>query len=121
MWGQPTEAGRLIALRKKALEALGSQQTFTQEIRLTIRVHVGHRNDRSSGDLDNFVTGVCDGLMAADKRASVHPSFGESENSTVHPSKTIAILDDSQVIEIHAEKLAGLGGDCWYEIELEGE
>ena len=121
MWGKPTEARRLIALRTAALAALGDQQPFSQEIRLALRVHVGLRNDRSSGDLDNFVTGVCDGLMAADSRSTVHPSFEESENSTVHPAKAIAIVDDSEVTKIDAEKLSGLGKDPWYEIELEGE
>lgn len=121
MWGKPTEARRLIALRTAALEAIGDQLPFGREIRLTLRVHVGPRNDRRSGDLDNFVTGVCDGLMAGDPRSSVHPSFEEFENSAVHPSKTIAIVDDSQVMKVDAEKLAGFGDDYWYEIELDGD
>ena len=121
MWGKPTEARRLIALRTAALGALGDQPPFSQDIRVALRVHVGLRNDRSSGDLDNFVTGVCDGLMAADSRSTVHRSFEESENSTVHPTKTIAIVDDSEVTKVDAEKLSGLGKDPWYEIELEGE
>ena len=121
MWGKPTEARRLIELRTAALEALGDQPPFTRDIRLTLRVHVGLRNDRHAGDLDNFIAGVCDGLMAGDPRSSVHPSFDESENSSVHPSKTIAIFDDSQVMKIDAEKLSGLSDDHWYEIKLEGE
>ena len=121
MWGKRTEAPRLIALRKAALEALGDQRPFTQEIRLTLRVHVGLQNDLRSGDLDNFITGVCDGLMASAPRSSVHPLFDESENSAVHPSKTIAVADDFQIMKIDAEKLAGLGEDHWYEIKLEGK
>ena len=53
--------------------------------------------------------------MAANPRASIHPLFDESENAAVHPLKTIAISDDSQVIKIDAEKLAGrlsLSGTC---------
>ena len=119
MWGQ--QAPRLIALRKKALEALGTEQPFTDDIRLTLRVHVGNHNDRGSGDLDNYVAGVCDGLMAAHRNAKPDGSFEESENSAVHPTKPIAILDDSNVIKIDAEKLVGLEDKYWYEIELEGK
>ena len=121
MWGKPTEARRLVVLRRAALEALGEQPPFTRKIRLTLRVHVGLRNDRHSGDLDNFIAGVCDGLMAGDPRSSAHQSFDERENSPVHPSKTVAIFDDSQVMRVDAEKLVGLSDDHWYEIKLEGE
>ena len=121
MWGKRTEAPQLIALRKAALGALGDRRPFTREIRVTLRVHVGRQNDVRSGDLDNFITGVCDGLMACNPRSAIHPLFDKNGNSTVHPSKTIAIVDDSQVVKIDAEKLAGLGEDHWYEIKLEGE
>ena len=120
MWGKPTEAGRLIALREKALEVLGTQQPFTSKIQLTLRVHVP-RNDRSTGDLDNFVAGVCDGLMKAADGVSAPPPFDESENSAVRPDKTIAIRDDSEVLKIDAEKIVCPGGGYWYEIELAGE
>jgi hypothetical protein len=40
---------------------------------------------------------VCDGLMAAHRSVkSFHPSFDGRESITVHPTKTIAIVDDSQ-------------------------
>ncbi len=121
MWGKRTEAPRLIVLRKAALEALGDQRPFTWKIRLTFRVHVGLQNDARSGDRDNFITGVCDGLMACNPRSAIHPLFDENGNSAVHPSKTIAIVDDSQVVKIDAEKLTGLGDDHWYQIKLESE
>ena len=120
MWGKPTEAPRLIALRTAALKALGNQHPFEQQIRLTLRIHVGRRNTKTSGDLDNYVTGVCDGLMAATSGSCLDPTFEEPENVAVHPGKRIAIVDDSQIMKIDAEKLAGLSDDYWYEIELEG-
>ena len=121
MWGKPTEARRLIALRLAAHNALGGQRPFEIDIQLTLRVHVGPQNDRRSGDLDNYVTGVCDGLMAAAPASSVNQLFREPKASIVNPSKTVAIVDDSQIVKIEAVKLAGLGGGEWYEIELEGD
>ena len=59
--------------------------------------------------------------MASAPRSSVHPLFDESENSAVHPSQTIAVANDFQIMKIDAEKLAGLGEDHWYEIKLEGK
>lgn len=119
MWDKPIEAKRLIVLRRNALEALGSQPPFTKGIRLTLRVGVRSGNNQNPGDLDNFITGVCDGLMAAHRLAKIDPIFCKSENLTVYPSRTIAILDDSQVMKIDAEKRVGPGD--WYEIEVEGE
>ena len=115
MWGNPTEEPRLNALRKKAREAVGSQP-FTKRIRLTLHLHVGDGflRKRSAdpgnfGDLDNFIGGVCDGLMSPhSNKESFYPSF-------------CAIEDDSEVVKIDAEKRVGPGDHCWYEIVLEGE
>ena len=100
---------RLIALKKEALEALRLQASgpFENEVRLALSVHVGFAlenksGNRGSGDLDNFVAGVCDGLKKAD-------------------SEEYVISDDSKVVKIHAEKLVGPDDHSWYEIVLEGE
>jgi len=65
MWGLPTEAKRLLALRRAAYEALAGQPPLRESIRLSLIVHVGCPNARRVGDLGSFVAGVCDGLMAA--------------------------------------------------------
>ena len=120
MWNKEAEAPRLVALRLQALEALGNKLPFSQEIRLKASIHLGSSNTRAAGDLDNFVSGICDGLMQADRRAKLHQLFCKSENAAIHPRKTIAIHDDSQMIEIHAYKLVGESADDWYEVELSG-
>ena len=120
MWGKEAEAPRLVALRLKALEALGNKPPFSQEIRLKASIHLGSSNARATGDLDNFVSGICDGLMRADPRAKLDPLFCKPDNAAIHPRKPIAIRDDSQMIEIHAHKLVGESADDWYEVELSG-
>ena len=127
MWGQPTstEPKRLLALRRKALEALNSSP-FTGPVRLTLSIHVGDQapvftnaGKNGFGDLDTFVSGVCDGLMAAHPSAKINPLFRKAENADIHPTKVIAIRDDQQVMEINAKKSITPGSHCWYEVGLE--
>ncbi len=120
MWKKPAEVSRLLALRRAALAALRDGPPFQDNIRLVMRVYVGRSNDRGTGDLDNFVTGVCDGLMAAAPRMPwrAHPAWLEAENDAIRPDRVVAIVDDSQIIEIRACKLQGREAVPWYEIEL---
>lgn len=134
MWGKEkcTEPKRLIALRKKALEELGSKPDFidgepyfekTESIRLELSIQVASwRRDTSgekgSGDLDNFITGVCDGLMKAHPRAKINPLFLRPENSDVDPAKAIVFADDSQVTQICARRRFGPADE--YVVVVEG-
>ena len=120
MWNKPIEARRLLLLRRAALESLNGATPFEGDIHLTMHVYVGIRNDRSAGDLDNYITGVCDGLMAANPRASIHESLLAPDCKDIHPSRTIAILDDSQVVSIEAKKLVGSDPSPWYKVSLTG-
>lgn len=120
MWGKQSEINRLIRLRQAAYEAFQGVPPLQQNIRMTLRVYVGRMNDRFIGDLDNFITGVCDGLMAADYRSNIK-SWSAPELSHIHPNKPLAIKDDCQVISISAEKMTGKDAEPWYEIILEGE
>ena len=127
MWGKKNnDASRLIALRRAADEALRPHGRFTGKVQLTLKVQVKaieNQNPRYLGDLDNFVTGVCDGLMAAHPNMLakyLHDLFLRPENSDVHPKIAIAYKDDSQVTRIVAEKHIG-GDEPSYTVVLEGE
>ena len=100
---------RLIALKTGALDALRLQASgpFENEVHLALSVHVGlarqnKSGNKGSGDLDNFVSGVCDGLKKAD-------------------SEEYVISDDSKVVKICAEKMISPDDHCWYKVVLEGE
>ena len=131
MWR--TEAKKLSALRNAALKALGQPDFIKREpyfkeevqIRLTLCVHVESRpeanlGEKGSGDLDNFVSGVCDGLMKAHKNALpwIEKDKELWPDNSIHPSGAIAFEDDKQVMEICAKKLVH-DEDDWYEIEVE--
>jgi hypothetical protein len=70
MWNKPSEFERLITLRRAVCDAFNGDKPLHKDIQLRIRVHVGNMDPGQVGDLDNFITGVCDGLMAA--RGSMH-------------------------------------------------
>ena len=131
MWGHSTEVPRLIALRKAARRGFGQQEPFAREIRvrLTLCVYVGSGHEeksgkQGSGDLDNFITGVCDGLMAAHENLLTAKSWHEdfdTADPAIHPRVSIAYEDDSQIREICAKKVVDptLGDSCWYKVKLE--
>jgi len=122
MWGKPLQAERLVSLRMATLEVRKEQPPLTENIRLTLTVHVGKVNNKSTGDLDNFVTGICDGLM---KRVANSRLCGavwdRPENAHVHPDEFFLIADDSQITVIHVEKVIGGAEAPWYEVTLVGE
>ena len=121
MWGKPLEAKRLAALRQAALQALDGQPSLQNNIKLSLMLHLPV-NNRLIGDLDTFVTGICDGLMKRDPRSKLHEeTWSNPEYRAINPDKVIAIEDDSQVISIQAEKIIGNTYHQWYEVILEGE
>ena len=132
MWRDDEQARRLIALRRKALGALGAP--FSGDVRLTLKVHVRipdwgthetakrYEALKSIGDLDNLIGGVCDGLMGLGKHPNTEQklasAFCDAENEAVHPRKKIGYEDDSQISEIRATRVDH-AADSWYQVELE--
>ena len=121
MWGKSTESRRLVKLRQAAKAVFQEKTPLKRNIRLSLEVHVGPVNNKQTGDLDNFVTGVCDGLMAADARSKLDTRWSNAELSEIHPIKPLAVDDDCQIISIKAEKIVGDSDTPWYEVTLEGE
>jgi len=117
MWGKPEEAPKIMALRTKALNAFSARSPLRTNIRLTLRAYVGPTNTPSIGDLDNFVTGICDGLQAAHSQARIVGDYDDM----IHPSRVVGIVNDSDVIEIHARKIIQPVAAPFYEVELEGD
>lgn len=61
MWRKYLELKRLKALRIAALEAMAGEKPFSSRVELKIGLH----SNKQDGDLDSFIVGICDGLMAA--------------------------------------------------------
>jgi hypothetical protein len=116
MWGKPEHFSRLVALRQAFARELGTDLPLRTDIRLSVRVHVGAANTKQTGDLDNFVTGICDGLQSGRGKWA---QWEHVDYASVHPDKAIAIADDYAVIAIDAEKIVGDGP--WYSVRISGE
>ena len=120
MWSWDTESERLIALRKAALASMGCDK-LERNINLSIKLHIKGENNRNTGDLDNYITGICDGLMMVAKCSILNKCWDSLEYEDIHPLQISFIADDSEVIKITAEKVLDNPDSVWYEILLDGE
>lgn len=97
MWRKSLEQDRLKKLRKAAQEAMAGRTPWKGDVRLALIICA----DASSGDLDNFITGLCDGLMAAHHSVAIQE---EDWGSDISPHDSIVYKDDKQVVAIQAER-----------------
>ena len=122
MWNDSTEVPRLIEFRKKAYDALDGSLPLSKDIVLSIKIHLP-RN--STGDLDNFIKGICDGLSVIkstdNPNYEIHPDFDKREYENIHPKTFAMIEDDGEIIEITATKAVEDIEEPFYEITVEGK
>lgn len=102
MWGKSSQLQALKALRIAALRAMGNHPPFETNIHLKIAIYAPPR----LGDLDNFITGICDGLMAVHPRALFDQTLWEDMPETARPTHAICFRDDKIVSRIEAERLS---------------
>lgn len=120
MWNKASEHARLVALRTQAESAFGTDRPLSENIQLTIEIHCPGNELHSIGDLDNFITGIGDGLMAAAKGTPLAEAWGSSTLEAIHPLKCLAIRDDRYVVAISTRKYVSENGGRWYRVVLEG-
>ena len=121
MWGKgSTELCRIQELRRAAHAKAGRLGPFRRNIALELEVHVPTRDIARVGDLDSFITGVCDGLMRAAGVQRETRWEGEGWDG-LQPCEAVAIEDDAHVTSIVARKIADSDGRSWYSVVLEGE
>jgi hypothetical protein len=116
IWRKPGELEKIRQLRLRALQSLSGSPPLNRSIRLQLIVHIGPANHRRIGDLDNFITGVCDALQSAHPRTPLDNWLDD----TVQPGNCIAIQDDVEILQITASKVVGDEAQ-FYDVILEGE
>ena len=125
MWEK--QFNELSALRERAFEEmkkLPPNTLFVKNICLVIEVFMDAKNIQTprSGDLDNFIGGICDGLMKAGRDARLHKDWYALSKEPIHPTHSIAIKDDAAVISINASKKGReSGGKDHYCVKISGD
>ena len=119
MWCKQTHISRLIALRAAVAAALGDAAPGPAGISVGITVYLPE-NTRHTGDLDNMVSGVLDGLQRA---AAGTPWDSVSQwhlpgHQAISPWRWRAIEDDCAVEHIEARKVVQPGQEPRYQLEL---
>lgn len=116
MWRKGGEVVRLKALRLAAIREFAETSGGVPDgaLRLTLRVFA----PVGAGDLDNFITGVCDGLMAAHPRVPIDATVWLDVPQGARPDRAIAFRDDGQIAKIEAERCPVDEFGVRYELEL---
>lgn len=117
MWSKDSETQNIVNLRKAAMKARDELGVgpFTGRLNLELTVYAADSVIESMGDLDNFVTGICDGLQAASSQAKPH----ETILKECLPDQPILFYDDAKVFNILARKVSIEHTDTYYEIKVE--
>lgn len=115
MWRKSAEVPRLKALRLAAVQAIPGIVRQSAALCLRLRIHAAV----SDGDLDNFITGVCDGLMAAHNNTPITPDDWQEMPEAARPNHAIAYRDDCVITQIVAERVLFDGARPFYEVEIE--
>jgi hypothetical protein len=115
MWRKSSEVPRIKALRLAASAAFDGISCAVEDVSLTVRVYAS----RTQGDLDNFATGICDGLMAVHVGVPVDATLWADLPPDARPERAIAFVDDGVVSRLLIERLPVPTEGPRYEIELE--
>jgi len=83
-------------------------------------VETGPQADEKVRVKHGRLSGICDGLMAADPRIKTHPRWQEADAADIRPERIVGLVDDSQVREIHARRVIDASSP-WYRLALEGD
>ena len=118
MWGKKSEASNIVNLRNAAIKAREGQNIglLSSRICIDLTIYANEKEIESMGDLDNFVTGICDSLQAADPRANMQ-DFIQKE-CIVNPLQPVLFYTDAKVFEINAKKIPIKGNNGYYEVMI---
>jgi hypothetical protein len=115
MWRKGSEFERLKVLRIASVRAMGDSPVITQTIHLSLVLFASP----SEGDLDNFITGICDGLMAAHHQTPIDLALWQDIPEGAKPQQAICYRDDRQICRISAERFPPDDYGERYSLELE--
>jgi len=109
MWGLESQAILLVRLRMQALIArnkAGMNEPFRTPISLSLSIHALPDQLFEMGDLDNYLSGICDALqpIPIDPKILIHELFDNPDITDINPRKPILFYDDRQIYGLTAIK-----------------
>jgi len=125
MWARDDEAPFILALREEALAArnkAGLDRCFCSLVAIELTLFVPRSRLQSVGDLDSFITGICDGLQAADSKVLtyLHRIFQEPGREAIYPAHALLTDYDAQVASLLAGKVAlDENQEMYYKVAVE--
>jgi len=117
MWKKESEAQNIINLRKEARKAVKQigVDLFSGPLGIELTIYARINEIEGIGDLDNFITGICDGLQKA------HPNVLRYINKRIlkecNPHQSIFVVDDAKVYDIRARKVP-FDGEMYYRLKV---
>jgi hypothetical protein len=109
-----SELARLKVLRLAAVKSMRGLAPIESPLLMTIRVFT----DPPKGDLDNFITGIFDGLMAAHPNTPIDPAAWVDIPEPAMPHRPLCFKDDNLISHIFAVRLPIDDKGARYSIEL---
>ncbi len=116
MWGKKSEAKNIVNLRKAATTARNEINItpFTGRVSIELTIYSDNAVIENMGDLDNFITGICDGLQAADPRAKMQGLI----LSECEPYQPLLYYTDARGVDIQARKIPIENQDIHYTVKV---
>jgi hypothetical protein len=103
LWAHKKEAPLVKILRIEAAKACSQANIDYFESKIHLELVIFTPSVEGVGDLDSFISGICDGLQAADQNVQ---QFHESilDDDKINPRKSILVGNDRTVVSIKATK-----------------
>jgi len=122
MWAKECEAKKIVSLRKRAIEKIKSENVdipISNRLKLKICIYLPNEKLETTGDLDNFITGICDALQKVHGNVNKWDKiFDQPENDDINPTISI-ISNDSKIISIIAMKKEANKENTHYKIVIQ--
>jgi Holliday junction resolvase RusA-like endonuclease len=104
MWTRPGQKEQVIELRKEAKRELGKRKLpvkVPMELEIEISIPQSQYDKYAKGDLDNYITGICDSLQKAHVNVL---GYMDNKEEYIEPDAFFLIDDDKYVRAITATK-----------------
>jgi len=125
LWSEKSKQSPLVfKLRSEATKSMkqaGIEGPFQANLKLVLKVFspfITHKDQHNHvGDLDTLVAGVFEAIQPAPQNETLHPNPIFETNSDTNPKIPIITENDSQIVEVEAQKIKS--NETYYTVTIE--